>query len=226
MVACSENALKTTLRESYIENVDYKCTQVPNKRGIGRKLEKIMLTADCFKFLCMRSRTAKSQMVRSYYVELEKLVFKYSAAFALTLKERVADLERNQRPKTRPYSQGVIYVIKVSGDKSSVYKLGRSKDFKKRLQSHNSSHMDDFDVVYVLETDMVEEVERCCKAILLQKQYRKIKEVYEADIDMIKQVINGCTELALKTRYKMTKPSKQTGGYFIVFDRQESYSTV
>ena len=44
---------------------------------------------------------------------------------------------------------------------------------------------------------MVEEVERCCKAILLQKQYRKIKEVYEADIDMIKQVINGCTELAL-----------------------------
>ncbi len=34
------------------------------------KLEKILLTADCFKFLCMRSKTERSQIVRKYFIEL------------------------------------------------------------------------------------------------------------------------------------------------------------
>ncbi len=167
----------------------------------------------------MRSRTAKAQMVRTYYVELEKLIEKYSADFTEKLQQRIDELERNQRPKEYAKSKGVIYVVKVSEGQSSVFKLGRSKDFKKRLQSHNSSHIDDVDVIYVFETDMIEAVERCCKAMLAEKQYRKIKEVYQVDIDIIKSIINDCAKLALKTHYKMSKPSKQTGGYFMVFDR-------
>jgi phage anti-repressor protein/predicted GIY-YIG superfamily endonuclease len=215
-----KSTIKKTLVESYQKGTDYVENIVPNGKSAGRNTHKIMLTADCFKFLCMRSRTAKSQLVRTYYVELEKLIEKYSADFTEKLQERIRQLENNQKPQgASARTKGVIYVVKVSDDKASVFKLGRSKDFKKRLQAHNSARMDDVDVIYVFETDMIEEVERCCKAMLVKKQYRKIKEVYQVDIDIIKSVINGCAELALKTQYKMSKPSKMTGGYFMVFDK-------
>lgn len=190
--------LKSTLTTSYEKDVDYVVTEITNKRGSGRKLEKIMLTADCFKFLCMRSKTAKAQMVRAYYVELE----------------------RNQRPHDYTKGRGVIYVIKASEKWNSVYKLGRSKDLKTRLRSYGSGKMDDVDVVHVFETEMIEAVERCCKAMLAEKQYRKIKEVYQVDIDIIKSVIRDCAKLALKTHFKLSKPSQHTGGYYMVFDRE------
>ena len=73
--------LKDTLKASYIENVDYRVMGV-NRNNLkkskksknlgGRPYIKIYITSDCFKLLCMRSRTAKSEEVRKYYLELEK----------------------------------------------------------------------------------------------------------------------------------------------------------
>lgn len=214
--------LKETLTSSYEKEIDYSSSLVPNSNGRGRRLEKIMLTADCFKFLCMRSRTQKAQMVRAYYVELENLIEKYSADFTEKLQQRIAELERNQRPKDYPKGKGFIYVIKASEKVDSVYKLGKSKDLKDRLRSHSSAKMDDVDVVHVFETDMIDAVERCTKAMLVAKQYRKIKEVYQVDIDIIKSTIKDCARLALKTHFRFSKPSKMTGGYYMVFDRADT----
>jgi hypothetical protein len=213
--------LKSTLVSSYQTGVDFTVQVVPNKRGRGRQLEKILMTADCFKFLCMRSRTPKAQMVRAYYVELERVMEKYSADFAEKLQERIADLERNQRVDNYPAGKGFIYVIKASEKWDSVYKLGKSKDLTGRLRSYNSGRMDGIDVIHVLETDMIDAVERCCKGMLAERQYRRIKEVYQVDIDIIKDVIKDCARLAVKTHFKLSKPSKQTGGYYMVLDRLE-----
>lgn len=213
-----KDLLKDTLVKSYEIDVDYSIEKIA-KPGKGRKPEKIMLTADCFKFLCMRSRTAKAQMVRVYYVELENLIEKYSADFTEKLQQRIAELERNQRPKDYPKGKGFIYVVKASEGVNSVYKLGKSKDLKARLRSHSSAKMDDMDIIHVLEVEMLDEVERCVKAMLKQKQYRKIKEVYQVDIDIIKATIKDCAKLAIKTQFRLSKPSKHTGGYYMVFDR-------
>jgi hypothetical protein len=78
--------------------------------------------------------------------------------------------------------------------------------------------MDDVEVVHVFETEMIDAVEKCTKAMLVQKQYRKIKEVYQVDIDIIKNTIKDCANLALKSHYRMNKPSKMKGGYYMVFD--------
>lgn len=142
-----KSTIKKTLVESYQKGTDYVENIVPNGKSAGRNTHKVMLTADCFKFLCMRSRTAKSQLVRTYYVELEKLIEKYSADFTEKLQERIRQLENNQKPQ------------------------GASA------------------------------------------------RTNQVDIDIIKSVINGCAELALKTQYKMSKPSKMTCGYFMVFDK-------
>mgnify|MGYP006276579279 CR=1 FL=1 len=210
--------LKATLLTSYERDVDYTVT-VPPRKGRGRPLEKIMLTADCFKFLCMRSNTEKSQMVRAYYVEMENLLEKYIKLFMELMQTRIDELENNQRPKDYPLRAGFIYVIKASEKYNSVYKLGKSKDLKNRLRSYNGGRMDDVEIVYAFETDNMDDVEKCVKAMLAEKQYRKVKEVYQVDIDIIKGVIQDCSKLCIKTKKRFIKMTKQSGGYYMVFDR-------
>ena len=218
---CRKYDLKYTLSHSYEKDIDYIISKATSNK-LGRKPELILLTADCFKFLCMRSKTEKSQMVRKYYVELENLMEKYSADFTEKLQQRIAELERNQKSKAHPSNHGVIYVIKASEKYNDIYKIGRSRNLRARLRAYNSGRMDDVDVVYIFETDMMETVETCTKTMLSEKQYRNVKEVYEVNIDVIKSVIKDCARLALKTRYKLNKPSKMKGGYYMIFDKHQT----
>jgi phage anti-repressor protein len=69
--------LKETLVKSYNKNIDY----VLKKEQTGKisKINKeiILLTPDCFKRMCLLSRTKKAEEVRTYYLELEKLLNNY-----------------------------------------------------------------------------------------------------------------------------------------------------
>ena len=68
--------LKKTLINTYIRNVDYIILQqeIKEKKHDGHNKEIILLTADTFKMLNMKSKTKNAQKVRYYYVTLEKLV--------------------------------------------------------------------------------------------------------------------------------------------------------
>jgi phage anti-repressor protein len=71
---CQKGYLKSTLLESYKNEIDYIIIKDNTLNKPGRKLEKILLTADCFKFLCMRSKTENSHMIRKYYIEFNKKI--------------------------------------------------------------------------------------------------------------------------------------------------------
>ena len=43
----------------------------------GNPREEILLTSDCCKRLCMMSKTKKAEEVRTYFIEIEKLMNKY-----------------------------------------------------------------------------------------------------------------------------------------------------
>jgi superfamily II DNA or RNA helicase/phage anti-repressor protein len=67
--------LKDTLKSTYMLDVDY---TVKNEKSTGgRPNEKILLTIDCFKKICMLSKTKKSQDIRTYFFDLEKYINKY-----------------------------------------------------------------------------------------------------------------------------------------------------
>lgn len=85
-----KGALKKTLLKSYNNGIDYVITKDVNK-GVGRKPEKITMTADCFKMLCMGSKTAKGDVVRKYYVEIGNLTSRYLNELA----DRLRTLELN-----------------------------------------------------------------------------------------------------------------------------------
>ena len=64
----TKGRIKETLTRSYIENIDYKISK--DKSTGGRPSENILITPDCFKRLCMSSKTAKAEEVRTYFIEI------------------------------------------------------------------------------------------------------------------------------------------------------------
>ena len=86
--------IKETLKTSYIKNIDYIILAGSRQKSKtkGRPSIKVLLTVDCFKLLCMRSKTAKSEEVRKYYIELEKLVDEYKDYIINTQEEKIRNL--------------------------------------------------------------------------------------------------------------------------------------
>jgi len=206
--------LKTTLTKSYIKNVDY--TIQKGKSTGGRPLEIINLSFDCFRRLCMLSRTKKAEEVRSYFIDIEKHVNKYKDYIIEALNKKVNILDHNQKPKINVQS-GVFYVLKTDLGIEDVYKIGKSKKFKQRLATHNSSHVDDVKVVLVYEADDIDGVERCLKAVLKGFQYKKRKEFYEITIDKLKVLLEDCDKITLKAKYM--KNDKIKGGYYLYLNK-------
>lgn len=210
-------SLKRSLVYSYTKDIDYQITKSNNKAHGKGRLESILLTTDCFKTLCMVSKTPKAAEVRAYFVAVESTLFKYQTEIKSAMSKRIGVLERNQKSvKDDPSTQGVIYVIKAAEDKDSVYKIGRTVNLKDRLRSHGSALADSLDVVYVYKTSCIEKVESCIKLMIKEKQYRKYKEVYQLDLDTLKKVIHGCDDACLQTIYHRPKKSKMTGGFYAI----------
>jgi predicted GIY-YIG superfamily endonuclease len=195
-----------------------------------------MLTADCFKTLCMQARTKKAGEVRAYFLAVENALFRYREEIAEGMARRIGVLERNQGPTLpKPAEAGVIYVIRASESMNSVYKIGRTVNLAQRLRSHSSALADSLKVVYVFKTRCVDKVESCMKLMLKERQYRRYKEVYQIDIESLKKVITGCNDACIETVfYRNHKPAAvkgggtgaRGGGYYAVLVRMSDYTKV
>ena len=208
--------IKKTLLETYRENIDYKVS-INKSTTAGRPSESIFLTPDCFKRICMLTKSSKGEEVRSYYIQLEKHLDKYKDNIINDLRNRVKVLERNMKPIEVPKDEGVIYVLKTDENTSlaDLYKIGSTDDFKSRLTTHHSSHADNVEVSYVYKTSDVKGVERCLKAVLKEKQYRKRKEFYQIDLEILKKIISNCGDslsLVKKSKSKNKKGSNKVSG--------------
>lgn len=215
--------LKVTLESSYTKGIDFEISKPQvGKAGRGTaKTELIMLTADCFKMLCMQSKTRKAAEVRAYFLSVEKTLFRYREEIMGAMNSRIGVLERNQRQSSviAEIKGGVIYIIKASAELDSVFKIGKSFQFAKRVQSHGSAMADSIDIVYVYKTKCADKVEKCMKLMLKEKQYRKYKEVYQIDLASLKKVITACDDACLETTYRKRGESQMKGGYYAVIVR-------
>jgi phage anti-repressor protein len=213
-----KDSLKRTLIETYIKNIDYKIKKIASKTP-GKPREEILITADCCKRLCMLSKTKKAEEVRTYFIEVEKLMNKYKDYIIDALNKKVGILENNQ--KTIPNNKnGVIYILKTDKDIIDLYKIGKTQKFKERIRTHNSSHIDNVDIVHIYETKYIDEVEKCLKNVLSTRQYRKRKEFYQIDLDVLKELIKSCDKMSLTVR-KINKNIRQEGEFFIMLDKNE-----
>jgi hypothetical protein len=206
--------IKDTLKESYTKNIDYKIIKGESTGLKGKPKEIILLTPKCFKIMAMQSKTKKAVEVREYYYELEQVLDQYKEYIIKGLQEKINKLENNQKPKINP-SKGIIYIIETA-DGIGHYKLGKTKNLKKRLNAYNGDKKDDIIPIYVYETNDIDEIEKCVKTYAKRFQYRKYKEVYKTDINVLKELINDCGVFNDKTNLKMKWKGKQDGGNFYI----------
>ena len=220
-----KDSIKKTLVQTYVIDVDYMITKIGTK---GRPSEQIMITPECFKRLCMLSKTEKAESVRTYFINIEKLIDKYKNTIIEDLSKKVGVLENNQKPIINP-KKGVIYVLQSNKTIDDTFKLGRSKKFIQRLLSHNSIEEDNLKIKLLYETDNIKQVENCVKNALKTKQYRKKKEIFQVDIDIIKQTIEQCEEIICRVNNNKSKSknkvkiilNKNEGNLFMLFIEKE-----
>ena len=210
-LGAKKGTIKDTLKKSYTKNIDYNETIIRN--GVnGRPSEQVMLTPDCMKRLCMVSRTKKAEDVRSYFIELEKHINQYKDVIV----ERYLS---NHTPQQENIHGGVIYILNTDLNLPGVYKIGKTTDFKSRLKTHQSSHVDNIKVVKVYKTTDIDNVEKCLKQYLKQKQFKKYKEFYQVDVDDITKLFKICNNATLSAK-KVLNKNEQKGGYYIYLEKE------
>lgn len=232
--------LMMTLRSAYKAGFDYQISKAPRPvppghvadalaRRSGNAYKHVLLTPDCFKRLCMRSRGKKAEQVRTYFIQVEQLVMRYRTQMLAGMREEVARLERNQRARDPGDHAGYIYVIQASPERDSVFKIGRTKDLARRLTEYQTGRADDLEVVFKFRTDRLQQTEACLKALLKTRQYRKFREVYQVDLDTIKELVAGCDALSdradarprLKIEHAAPKAPQLGGGFYAILQRAQ-----
>jgi hypothetical protein len=171
-----------------------------------------MLTPDCMKRICMVSRTKKAEEVRTYFIELEKHIDRFKDVI---IEKYIA----NHTPQQTDTKGGVIYLLNTDLNLPGVYKIGKTTDFKSRLKTHQSSTVDNIKVEKVYKTKDIDNVEKCLKQFLKEKQYKKYKEFYQVDKEIISKLFKVCDKATLAAR-NILKPHEQKGGYFIYINKE------
>jgi phage anti-repressor protein/predicted GIY-YIG superfamily endonuclease len=219
----SKKTLIHTLTTSYKKGIDFTVVKIPkaDTRKYGNNNREYLLTPDCFKRLCMRSRSPRAEEVRTYFIQLESLLVRYKSVLVKGMNAEIKQMERALKPKDPADSAGYIYVLKASPERDSVFKIGRTKDLNKRLATYSTGTVDGVDVVFKFRTDSHKKTEACVKLMLKEYQLRKYKEVFECNLDMIKEVIQKCDDTAAYTRvYANAKADRRmTGGYYMVLSK-------
>lgn len=210
--------LRETLKNSYRKNIDYRdfTSKIQKKGSGGHTIKTTMLTPNCFKKICQLTKSKKGDEVREYFIKVEETLFKYKDYIIQGLEEKIKKLEHNQKPKIYP-KRGVIYVFETpNSPQNSIYKIGKTKDLKQRLKSHQSPLSHDINILYFFETEDIDSVERCAKTFMKKYQYRKYKEVYQVNIDIIKEVISSCGKIPENIKFKENQDNK----YFLHMSKE------
>jgi phage anti-repressor protein len=218
-----KDVLMRTLRASYTVDIDYSVTRMPNpssQNKYGRNAYKhVLLTPDCFKRVCMRSRGRTAEDVRTYFIQVEALVVKYRSQMAEGMQQELSRLASTQHARTLPVTErreGYIYVLRASQKYDTVVKIGRTRDLMRRLREHAAALADDPEVLFLFRTDDAAAVETCVKGWLSDRRWKgagsRYREVYKADPEMVKQLIHGCDLAGKVKRVSGAAKIKSIGG--------------
>ena len=209
-----KSKLKETLNASYTKSHDYIITKKTNAKISKSNKEIILLTPDCFKRLCLLSKTKKAEEVRTYYLELEKLINNYKNYIIEGLQKTVDILENNQK-EIPSNIKGTVYILQSPKDIDGIYRFGQTEDFKKRLQNYNSANSDKMKVILIYETKNAKKIETCVLAQIKELRYKKRKDFYEMNLKLLKNIIKDCADLTLKYKksiHNNVKKNNQDGG--------------
>ena len=82
-----------TIKKSYKKNIDYKIIKEKKSEGSGgHNLEKILLTPESAKKLCLSTKSKKGPLVQQYFLDLEVALYKYKNYIIDGLSKKIKQL--------------------------------------------------------------------------------------------------------------------------------------
>ena len=181
-----------TIKKSYKKNIDYKIDKAKKTIGSGgHNLEIILLTPEAAKKIALSTNSKKGPLVQQYFLDLEIALYKYKNYIIEGLIQKNKQLEDNQKPKINS-NKKIIYVFRALNTDLTLYKIGKTINSKNRFSKHNSPMANDLEVLFQYETENIDQVESCIKALMKKAQYRKYKEIYRINLDILKKIIKDC----------------------------------
>lgn len=156
-------------------------------------------TVKCFKKLCLRADNQRAKEVIDYYILLEDKYREYALERNEAHIRSAGNLEekddKGETTKVRKYKLGEsIYVIEIKYPEGPGYRIGRTKDFNRRLRDH-SRFYNPLRVTPLLHVMFPTHfLEECLHDKL--KQYWIPKEdsieVFDADIIVVMRAVSEC----------------------------------
>ena len=157
-----ENNFKLNIDYNIVTGIASKCEIIftTNLHKGGTNKEKILLTIDCFKSVCLLASTKKSKELYNYYIKIEKCIFRY-------LHDKLVE----QTNKS-------ILLQNQLTEKSNEIKL---KDdiiisLQKQLLQYNLQEIKSIHIMYICSTD----IENTYKINSTYSNYSNIKQCIES----------------------------------------------
>lgn len=214
-----KDILMRTLRASYKEGTHYvKVKGVRPPKGSSNRYQRVMITPETMKRMCMRSKSEKSETVRTYFIEIEQFILHYNDEIVDGLMRGIHEDARERLAERTKDGPGSLYVLRAAEDPTDfLVKFGETgQNIEDRLKTYNTGRATDAELLYIYKTPYRKEVERCVKKLMAAQRYKARREIYKVDLEIIAKLISGCATMSLKLGYAK-RVSRMTGDYYMIF---------
>ena len=120
-------------------------------------------------------------------------------------------------------SNKFIYILLVNKNKE-IFKIGRTKDIRKRLQSYATGKDKHPDIKFIMIVDDSKKIENCAKIFLKAKQFKANKELYHETLEILKKILFSCAGMDKMVKDDINNNKKYDT--YVIFDDSESIETL
>jgi hypothetical protein len=199
---------KRLLVKKFIENIDYiyynsaspkrEALLESNIKSTAHNKETILFNVDTFKNFCLMASTENAKKIRSYYIKMENIMFKYTEEKLIEYQQQLEKTQnklnetQNKLNEFIEYDEelfwnenqindfedkNVIYLAFIGiFNNERIYKLGRSENVYNREYKQHQKFYEIFKMKFVIECDNMNFVERAFKKFLKSiNLYRNIE---------------------------------------------------
>ncbi len=195
------------LLKNFKENVDYKIEnfalqdgkanpkplEEPEKetRG-GHNREYITLTVNCFKKLCLKSRTEKADQIHDYYIGLEELINELVTEQTEELQIKLQNKDKQLQLKDSEICENlisnfknkqvvyliIVEIVTIDDITYTIIKFGYTKDIEQRFKDHKSEFGKSivlkciFETIYNREFEEMIKIDSVIKPFIIEKKYK------------------------------------------------------
>ena len=195
------HGLRNTLEKTYTYGIDYLYRDKTTVSQRGRPKRIIYLSNDCFKKLCLKTKSKYSDLVLDYFIAVEKMHREYMLTGILN-RQRIDDHEYGYKryTKTKYPIGNCLYVLRIIQNNHIYYGIGMTKDLNTRLYGHRRTIPGKIEVILQELYEHHSFLEACVHRFLFKNRAKmyslddghEFTEIFETDIYKIKELITDC----------------------------------